>query len=100
MEAIQKKDYVGYLLDFFLEDTPDEQRLWIAEHQSEIANLERRVKIMADKPTNRERLQEITAGIEQGIKVPSLLRQQHHAHLYAAPGRHPGGRVQQVEKPI
>ena len=68
MEAIQKKDYVGYLLDFFLEDTPDEQRLWIAEHQSEIDNLERRVKIMADKPTNRERLQEITAGIEQGIK--------------------------------
>ena len=68
MEAIRKKDYVGYLLDFFLEDAPDEQRLWIAEHQSEIANLERRVKIMADKPTNRERLQEITAGIEQGIK--------------------------------
>ena len=68
MEAIQKKDYTGYLLDFFLEDTPDEQRLWIAEHQSEIANLERRVKFMADKPTNRERLQEITAGIEQGIK--------------------------------
>ena len=68
MEAIQKKDYVGYLLDFFLEDGPEEQKLWIAEHQSEIANLERRVKIMADKPTNRERLQEITAGIEQGIK--------------------------------
>ena len=68
MEAIQKKDYTGYLLDFFLEDNPDEQKLWIAEHQSEIANLERRVKIMADKPTNRERLQEITAGIEQGIK--------------------------------
>ena len=68
MEAIQKKDYVGYLLDFFLEDSPEEQTLWIAEHQSEIANLERRVKFMADKPTNRERLQEITAGIEQGIK--------------------------------
>lgn len=68
MEAIQKKDYVGYLLDFFLEDSPEEQRLWIMEHQSEIANLERRVKIMADKPTNRERLQQITAGIEQGIK--------------------------------
>ena len=68
MEAIQKKDYVSYLLDFFLEDTPEEQKLWIAEHQSEIANLERRVKIMAEKPTNRERLQEITAGIEQGIK--------------------------------
>ena len=68
MEAIQRKDYVGYLLDFFLEDSPEEQKLWIAEHQSEIANLERRVKFMADKPTNRERLQEITAGIEQGIK--------------------------------
>ena len=68
MEAIQKKDYMGYLLDFFLEDSPEEQKLWMAEHQSEIANLERRVKIMADKPTNRERLQEITAGIEQGIK--------------------------------
>lgn len=68
MEAIQRKDYVGYLLDFFLEDGPEEQKLWIAEHQSEIAKLERRVKFMADKPTNRERLQEITAGIEQGIK--------------------------------
>ena len=68
MEAIQRKNYVGYLLDFFLEDGPEEQKLWIAEHQSEIANLERRVKFMADKPTNRERLQEITAGIEQGIK--------------------------------
>lgn len=68
MEAIQKKDYTGYLLDFFLEDGPEEQKLWIAEHQSEIAKLERRVKFMADKPTNRERLQEITAGIEQGIK--------------------------------
>ena len=68
MEAIQKKDYMGYLLDFFLEDSPEEQKLWMAEHQSEIANLERRVKFMADNPTNRERLQEITAGIEQGIK--------------------------------
>ena len=68
MEAIQKKDYVGYLLDFFLEDGPEEQKLWIAQHQLEIAKLERRVKFMADKPTNRERLQEITAGIEQGIK--------------------------------
>ena len=68
MEAIQRKDYIGYLLDFFLENSPEEQKLWIAGHQSEIANLERRVKFMADKPTNRERLQEITAGIEQGIK--------------------------------
>ena len=68
LEAVQQKDYIGYLLDSFLEDSPKEQKLWIAEHQSTIANLERRVNIMADKPTNRERLQEITAGIEQGIK--------------------------------
>ena len=68
MEAIHKKDYVGYLLDCFLEDNPEEQKLWIAEHQSKIAALERRVKIMAEKPTNRERLREITEGIEQGIK--------------------------------
>ena len=68
MEAIQRKDYIGYLLDFFLEDGSEEQKLWLAEHQPEIANLERRVKLMADKPTNRERLQQITAGIEQGIK--------------------------------
>ena len=68
LEAVQQKDYIGYLLDSFLEDSPEEQKLWIAEHQSTITNLERRVNIMADKPTNRERLQEITAGIEQGIK--------------------------------
>ena len=69
LEAVQQKDYIGYLLDSFLEDSPEEQKLWIAEHQSTIANLERRLKIMAEnKPTNRERLQEITAGIEQGIK--------------------------------
>ena len=68
LEAVQQKDYIGYLLDSFLEDSPEKQKLWIAEHQSTIATLERRVNIMADKPTNRERLQEITAGIEQGIK--------------------------------
>ena len=53
MEAIQRRDYVGYLLDFFLEDSPEEQKLWIAEHQSEIANLEGRVNIMADKPDRK-----------------------------------------------
>ena len=26
MEAIQRKDYVGYLLDFFLEDSPEEPK--------------------------------------------------------------------------
>ena len=72
---------------------------------------------MADKPTNRERLQEITAGIEQGIKelfesekymrYLSVMSKFHRysvnntmPHLYAAPGRHPGGRIQQVEKPV
>ena len=68
MEAIQKKDYMGYLLDTFLDSSTEEQDLWIAEHTAELSAIEGRVKIMADKPTNRERLQEITAGIEQGIK--------------------------------
>ena len=44
-------------------------KAWIAEHTAEITHLERRLKIMAEnKPTNRERLREITDGIEQGIK--------------------------------
>ena len=68
MEAIQKKDYMGYLLDTFLDSSTEEQDRWIAEHTVEITAIERRVNLMADKPTNRERLQQITAGIEQGIK--------------------------------
>ena len=68
LEAVQKKDYMGYLLDTFLDSSTEEQDQWIAEHTAEISAIERRVNIMADKPTNRERLQQITAGIEQGIK--------------------------------
>ena len=69
VEAIQKKAYVEYLLDLFLYESEEEQKAWIAEHTAEITHLERRLKIMAEnKPTNRELLQEITAGIEQGIK--------------------------------
>ena len=69
VEAIQRKTYVEYLLDLFLYESEEEQKAWIAEHTAEITHLERRLKIMAEnKPTNRERLQEITAGIEQGIK--------------------------------
>ena len=68
LEAVQKKDYMGYLLDTFLDSSTEEQDQWIAEHTAEISAIEGRVKIMADKPTNRERLQQITAGIEQGIK--------------------------------
>ena len=69
VEAIQKKSYVEYLLDLFLYESEEEQKAWIAEHTAEITHLERRLKIMAEnKPTNRERLREITDGIEQGIK--------------------------------
>ena len=69
VEAIQKKTYVEYLLDLFLYESEEEQRVWVAEHTAEITHLERRLKIMAEnKPTNRERLREITDGIEQGIK--------------------------------
>ena len=69
VEAIQKKTYVEYLLDLFLYESEEEQKAWIAEHTAEITHLERRLKIMAEnKPTNRERIREITDGIEQGIK--------------------------------
>ena len=68
LEAIQKKEYMGYLLDAFLDSSTEERDQWIAEHTAELAAIERRVNIMADKPTNRERLQQITAGIEQGIQ--------------------------------
>ena len=69
VEAIQKKAFVEYLLDLFLYESEEEQKAWIAEHTAEITHLERRLKIMAEnKPTNRERLREITDGIEQGIK--------------------------------
>lgn len=69
VEAIHKKIYVEYLLDLFLYESEEEQKAWIAEHTTEITHLERRLKIMAEnKPTNRERLREITDGIEQGIK--------------------------------
>ena len=67
-EALQKKDYVEYLLDLLLYGSVEGQKLWIAEHGADITNLERRMKNMAEKPTNRERLREITDGIEQGIK--------------------------------
>ena len=69
VEAIQKKAYVEYLLDLFLYESEEEQKAWIAEHTAEITHLERRLKIMAENnPANRERLREITDGIEQGIK--------------------------------
>ena len=83
MEAIQRKDYMGYLLDFFLGNSPEEQKLWIAGHQSEIANLERRVKIMADKPTNRERLQENNGGYRAGYQ--GVVRER---KIQALPVRH------------
>ncbi len=58
----------GLSAGHFLDSSTEEQDQWIAEHTTELSAIEGRVKIMADKPTNRERLQQITAGIEQGIK--------------------------------
>lgn len=68
VEAVQKKAYVEHLLDFLMEKNPEEQKEWIGAHTAEIADLERRNKEMAEKPSNRERLQEITESIEQNIK--------------------------------
>ena len=68
VEALQRKDQVEYLLDLFIYGSAEEQKEWIAEHTTEIADLERRNKKMAEKQTNKERLREITDGIEQGIR--------------------------------
>ncbi|MEY8284618.1 YodL domain-containing protein [Lachnospiraceae bacterium 50-23] len=68
VEALHRKDYVEYLLDFLMDGDMEEQKTWIAEHTTKIIDLERRNKKMAEKPTNRERLREITEGIEQNIK--------------------------------
>ena len=68
VEAVHRQDYVEYLLDFLMEGSAEEQKQWIAEHTTKILDLEGRVQKMAEKPTNRERLREITEGIEQNIK--------------------------------
>ena len=68
VEAMHRKDYVEYLLDFLMDGSMEEQKTWIAEHTTKIMDLERRNKKMAEKPTNRERLREITEGIEQNIR--------------------------------
>ena len=86
VEAIQKKTYVEYLLDLFLYESEEEQKAWIAEHTAEITHLERRLKIMAEnKPTNRERLREITDGIEQGIK--ELFESEKYMHYLSVMSR-------------
>ena len=45
LEAVQKKDYMGYLLDTFLDSSTEEQDQWIAEHTAEISAIEGRVKM-------------------------------------------------------
>ena len=67
-EALHQKEHLEYLLDLLLYESAEEQKAWIAGHTAEIENMERRMKKMAEKPTNKERLREITEGIEQGIK--------------------------------
>ena len=82
---------MGYLLDTFLDSSTEEQDQWIAEHTAEISAIERRVNIMADKPTNRERAQQITAGFEHGHqeelfeseKVYALLSVMSRFHRYS-----------------
>ena len=70
VEAIQKKTYVEYLLDLFLYESEEEQKAWIADHTAEITHLERRLNIMAEnKPTNRERLREITDSVNNTMLI-------------------------------
>ena len=69
VEAIQNQNQVEQALDFLLQESTDVKSAWLAAHEKDMEILEtRRNYYMADKPTSKERLREITDGIEQGIR--------------------------------
>ena len=69
VEAVQKSDYVEYLLDVLLSGSIEEKKALIADHEKEMTKLEKRRNLsMPDKMSNKDRLREITENIETGIK--------------------------------
>ena len=69
VEAVQKTDYVEYLLDALIFDSTEEKKALIAECEKEIKRIEqRRNTPMPEKISNKDRLREITENIETGIK--------------------------------
>lgn len=69
VEAVQKADYVAYLLDMLLSGSMEEKKALIADHETEITKIEqRRTSAMPEKMSNKDRLREITENIETGIK--------------------------------
>lgn len=69
IEAVQKMDYVEYLLDELLSGSMEERKALLADTEIEIKKLEKRRNLsMPEKMSNKDRLREITENIETGIK--------------------------------
>lgn len=69
VEAVQKKDYVGYLLDVLISGSVEEKKALIADCENEIKKMEQRRNLsMPEKLSNKDRLRQITENIEDGIK--------------------------------
>lgn len=69
VEAVQKKDYVEYLLDVLISGSAEEKKALIADYENEIKKIEQRRSFsMPEKISNKDRLRQITENIEAGIK--------------------------------
>lgn len=69
VEAVQKKDYVEYLLDVLISGNTEEKKAMIADYENEIKKIEQRRSLsMPEKISNKDRLRQITENIEAGIK--------------------------------
>lgn len=69
VEAVQKKDYVGYLLDVLISGSVEEKKALVADCENEIKKMEQRRNLsMPEKLSNKDRLRQITENIEDGIK--------------------------------
>lgn len=68
-EAMQNRTSVEQAIDIFMLEPQSVIAAWMKTHEADLEKLkQRRDSIMAEKPSNKERLKEITDSIEQGIK--------------------------------
>ena len=56
VEALQRMDYIEYLLDILLYDTPEEKKALVAEQRKEVMKLEQRIaELSADRTMHSRR---------------------------------------------
>lgn len=67
VEALQKQDYIGYLLDVLLSGTMEEKAALVAEQGKEVIRIEQRIsEFAASHPAGRhERSRSLSAGAER-----------------------------------